>query len=124
MYEIEKTFRFEAGHVLKHHDGRCKDPHGHSYVLTIHIQSETLITTGPKKNMVIDFSDISSLVKPMIDTYFEHKWLNDTLNTDSPTVEFMAQWIYEFLEPSLPGLFAVSLYETVTSRVIYKKTRP
>lgn len=122
MFELEKTFTFEAGHVLKHHDGRCKNPHGHSYVLTIHLRSNTLVPSGPKTNMLVDFNDIAAIVKPMLDDYLEHKWLNDTLQTDSPTVEFIAKWIFEYLESSLPGLHAVSLYETATSRVIYKKT--
>ncbi len=79
MFELEKTFHFEAGHVLKQHDGRCREPHGHSYSVTVHVRSENLISHGPKTNMVMDFSDITSLVKPMIDEYFEHKWLNETL---------------------------------------------
>lgn len=121
MFELEKTFHFEAGHVLPHHDGKCRMPHGHSYVMTIHIKSDQLLTSGPKKNMVIDFSDVSSIVKPMIETYLDHKWLNDTLESDSPTVEFIAKWAFEHLEPKLPNLYAVSIYETVTSRIIYKK---
>lgn len=123
MYELEKTFHFEAGHILSHHDGKCSQPHGHSYILTVHISSEQLIPTGPKRNMVADFSDISSTVKPMLEKYFDHKWLNDTLQSDSTTVEFMAKWIFDFLEPHLPGLHAISLYETATSRAIYRKPK-
>lgn len=121
MFELEKTFHFEAGHVLTHHDGKCRVPHGHSYVLTIHVRSPTLISTGPKKNMVVDFQDINALVRPMILQSLDHKWLNDTLATDSPTVEFIAKWVYDYLEPLLPGLYAISMYETVSSKVTYTK---
>jgi 6-pyruvoyltetrahydropterin/6-carboxytetrahydropterin synthase len=120
MFEIQKTFTFEAGHSLVHHDGHCRHPHGHSYVLTIHLQSDRLITDGPKRNMVIDFGDISACVSPMVDRYFDHCWLNDTLETDSPTVEFMAQWIYNHLKPQLPALAAITLHETATSKVTYR----
>jgi 6-pyruvoyltetrahydropterin/6-carboxytetrahydropterin synthase len=119
MFELEKKFYFEAGHVLKHHDGQCKNPHGHSYSMTVYIRSKHLIASGPKTNMVMDFSDISNVVKLMINEYLEHKWLNETLQTDSPTAEFIAKWIYDHLAPSLPGLYAVALEETATSRVIY-----
>lgn len=119
MFEIEKIFTFEAGHALHHHDGHCRQPHGHSYILTVHIRSETLIADGPKRNMVIDFADISAVVAPMVDQYFDHRWLNDTMETDSPTVEFMAKWIYDFLKPLLPALTAVTLNETATSKVTY-----
>lgn len=123
MFELEKTFHFEAGHVLVHHDGKCRNPHGHSYVLTVHIQGEELISSGSKTNMVIDFNDIALQVDAMIEQYFDHKWLNDTLQSDSATVELMAKWIFDYLEPRLPGLHAVSLCETAHSRVTYRKSQ-
>jgi len=104
-----------------HHDGQCRHPHGHSYVLTIHLKTMELNTCGPKKNMVQDFSDISRVVKPMVKELFDHKWLNDTLHTDSPTCEFIAQWIYRHLKPQLPNLNAITLHETPTSSVTYSE---
>src|SRR5690625_4882067 len=119
MFTIVKIFRFEAGHQLIHHDGACKEPHGHSYILEVQIQSNSLNEDGPKKNMVIDFHQVSDIVKPMVKTYLDHKWLNETLNTDSPTSEFIARWIYQYLADKLPGLHTVTLSETTTSKVIY-----
>lgn len=119
MFEIEKKFHFEAGHVILHHDGKCSFPHGHSYILTVALRSKTLIDSGPKMNMLIDFNDLSSIVKPMIEKYFDHCWLNDTLQSESPTVEFIAKWIYDFLKPQLPQLYAITLHETATSRATY-----
>lgn len=121
MYELCKEFRFEAGHTLIHHDGKCKNPHGHSYILTIHLKGETLVSEGPKKNMLVDFGDVSAVVKPMIEKYFDHRWLNESLENDSPTVEFIAGWIYDFLEPHLPLLSAITLHETSTSKVTFRK---
>jgi 6-pyruvoyltetrahydropterin/6-carboxytetrahydropterin synthase len=123
MFEVEKTYRFEAGHSLVHHDGRCKEPHGHSYILTIHLRRETLISSGPKTNMVMDFDDINKIVKPMIETYFDHRWLNDTLKIDSTTVEFMTKWIYDYLKPQLPDLWCISMNETASARAIYYETK-
>lgn len=122
MFELEKTFSFEAGHSLSHHDGKCRGPHGHSYILTVRLRTEQLIHTGPKTNMVCDFYDISNIVKPMIVTYLDHKWLNDTLQSDSPTVEFISKWIYDYLEPFIPMLSAVTVYETATSKVTYSRS--
>ena len=119
MYEIEKRFTFEAGHVLKYHDGICGNPHGHSYLVIIRLRSKELVKSGPKKNMVCDFSDISAIVRPMIEKYLDHCWLNDTLQDDSPTAEFIAKWIYEYLQDKLPGLYAISLQETDSSMVTY-----
>ncbi len=119
MFEIVRKFSFEAGHKLIDHDGNCHQPHGHSYRLSITLRSETLISQGPKKNMVYDFQDIKKIVTSMIDRYFEHKWLNDSLKNESPTAEFIAKWISDYLKPKLPMLYSVSLYETANSKVVY-----
>lgn len=119
MFELEKTFRFEAGHVLAHHDGKCKIPHGHSYVLTVRVRSPKLQTEGPKRNMVIDFQDISSIVKPLVKEKLDHCWLNDSLETDSPTVEYIALWIFNQLKEKIQGLHSVTLQETESCKVTY-----
>ncbi len=119
MFTLEKRFTFEAGHQLHHHKGKCNHPHGHSYILIISIRSSTISSSGSDKNMVIDFTEIKNIVLPMIKTYFDHKWLNDTLDTDSPTAEFIAQWIYNHLKPDFSLLWKVTLYETATSWVSY-----
>jgi len=120
MFELKKKFYFEAGHVLSKHDGQCSRPHGHSYILELHLTSPTLIETGPKKNMVHDFADIKETVTPIINTYLDHQWLNNTLETDSPTVEFIAKWIYDAIKGSLPQLSAITLHETSSSCVTYR----
>lgn len=123
MYELEKMFHFEAAHFLKYHDGKCRNIHGHSYVLHVIVRGETLHASGPKTNMIIDFQDLNNIVKPMIVEYLDHKFLNETLNSDSPTAEFIAQWIFDYLEPQLPHLYAVTLYETATSKATYRKVK-
>lgn len=119
MYILEKIFYFSAGHCLVHHDGKCRQPHGHSYALTLQVASPTLIDSGPKTNMVMDFGDLSDIVEPMIDTYFDHLWLNDTLNNDSVSCEYIAKWVYEYLKPKIPLLSSVTIQETSTSKVTY-----
>lgn len=69
--------------------------------------------------MVMDFYDIGQIVKPMLKDFFDHQWINETLETDSPTVEFMAKWIYDHLKPQIPLLTKVTLYETQTSWASY-----
>ncbi len=36
VFTIEKSYRFDSGHTLTQHDGKCKSPHGHTY--TLHVQ--------------------------------------------------------------------------------------
>ena len=121
MNELEKIFHFEAAHSLKYHDGKCRNLHGHSYVLHVCIRSKTLQTTGPKTNMVMDFQDINVIVKPMIEKYLDHYTLNDSLQSDSTTVEFVCKWIFDYLEPHIPNLHAITLYETASSKATFRK---
>mmetsp|Transcript_7719 Transcript_7719/g.14021 ORF Transcript_7719/g.14021 Transcript_7719/m.14021 type:complete len:141 (+) Transcript_7719:208-630(+) len=119
MFLLEKDFSFEAMHVLKYHDGKCSRPHGHSYVCTIQLRSVKINSQGPKTNMLMDFSDISSVVRNMVNNFLDHQNLNETLGTDSPTAEFIAKWIYDYLKPSLQFLSSVTVRETNTSRATY-----
>jgi 6-pyruvoyltetrahydropterin/6-carboxytetrahydropterin synthase len=69
--------------------------------------------------MVMDFQEISSIVKPMIEKYFDHQWINETLDTESPTAERIAQWIYEYLKAQIPQLYKVSVSETESCTASY-----
>jgi len=123
MFTLSKQFTFEASHVLTHHKGKCSNMHGHRWELFVLIcGSDIGSLIGPNKNMLLDFSDISKAVRPMIEAYFDHKHLNDTLCTDSPTSEYIARWVYEYLKPNLAGLNAVIIKETETSGCRYHET--
>ncbi|MDP1836016.1 MAG: 6-carboxytetrahydropterin synthase QueD [Chlamydiales bacterium] len=119
MFELEKSFRFEAAHILRHHTGKCGRHHGHSYLLTVRLRSENLIESGSSTNMVMDFADVNAIVQPMIEQYLDHHRLNDTLESDSPSTEFIARWAYRHLKPSLPNLYSVSVSETTSSGITY-----
>jgi 6-pyruvoyltetrahydropterin/6-carboxytetrahydropterin synthase len=120
MYILKKTFGFEASHQLMQHDGKCRRLHGHSWKITIEIAAADLQSEGPQTNMVMDFQDISNAVKPLIDEYFDHHHLNDTLGTESPTTEFIARWTYDRLKNTILPLRAVIVHETCTSECRYE----
>lgn len=119
MWQLEKEFTFEAAHRLPYHDGKCARLHGHSYRMKIIIAASMLQESGPKTAMVQDFSEIKAVVKPLIDQYLDHHYLNDTLGTDTTTAEFIARWVYDQVKPALPLLQGVLIYETCTSACLY-----
>lgn len=123
-YVLEKTFTFEAMHVLEGHDGKCARPHGHSYSMTVAVGFDGLQKSGPKRNMAMDFGEISLLVKPLVEQYLDHQSLNVTLETDSPTAEYIASWAFEKLEKKTPNLEAVTVRETATSSVTIRRQPP
>lgn len=78
-----------------------------------------LIEEGPKAGMVIDYGDIGGLLKPFVDDYLDHWFLNESTELENPTSEELARWIYHELKPFLPGLHSVIIEETCTSRCEY-----
>lgn len=123
-FELRKSFAFEASHVLTGHDGKCARLHGHSYVLTLVLRGARLQTSGPQRNMLADFCDISAAAKKVIASHLDHHHLNDTLKSDSPTAEYIARWAYRALAPALgPRLVEVELRETATAVVVYRPSR-
>lgn len=119
-YRLEKDFRFEASHQLPNHDGKCKRLHGHSWKGTVILEGESLIPTGPKQGMLIDYGDISGAIKALIDNFLDHYHLNDSLNMANPTSEAVAKWVFDMLQAYFGKLLkAVRIEETCTARCEY-----
>jgi len=106
---IRKTFRFEAAHVLPHHPGKCARLHGHSYRFEVAVAG-TLQASGPATGMVVDFDDLAAIVRPAVVDRLDHSSLNDLM--PNPTAEEIALWIWTELEPRLPGLDEIVVWET------------
>jgi 6-pyruvoyltetrahydropterin/6-carboxytetrahydropterin synthase len=123
-WTLAKKFTFEAAHYLPHHDGKCRRLHGHSWVGYVYCQGSALQTEGSKQGMVLDYSTLKQYLNPLVDDYLDHHYLNDTTGIESPTSEQIAQWIYDRLqEAGLPGLVAVRIDETCTSRCVYSASQ-
>lgn len=116
--ELFKEFTFEAAHRLPGvaADHKCARLHGHSYRLIVHVSGDVDRNTG----MVIDFGDVKAVVKPLIDEYLDHFYLNDVEGLENPTSENVARWVWQRLVGPLPQLSAVEIRETCTSGVIYR----
>ncbi len=119
-FTLRKTFRFEAAHYLPLHDGKCRRLHGHSFVGRVVLRSMGLVDDGPKMGMVMDFSDVSVALAPLLENYLDHWCLNETLMLKNPTSEEIARWVFVMLKPKLPMLVAVEIEETCTSSCRYE----
>lgn len=112
---LRKEFTFEAAHVLPRHSGKCSRLHGHSWRLNVELSGDRIGNTG----MLRDFTDISDVVNPILESHLDHCFLNDTTGLENPTSEELARWIYIRLQPALPELSAVEISETCTSHCRY-----
>ena len=81
---ITKKFTFETGHALYGYDGKCKNVHGHSYKLYVTVIGEPIKDKdNVKHGMVIDFSDLKSIVKKEVVEGFDHSII---FNQNTPHV--------------------------------------
>ncbi len=115
--QIRKQFRFEAAHVLPHHPGKCSRLHGHSYRVDV-VVGGPLQSEGPAQGMILDFDEISAVVKPSVIERLDHSSLNDLL--PNPTAEHIALWIWHELRGKLAGLAEVVVWETQTACAIVR----
>ena len=91
--KIAKEFRWEMGHRLQFHDGKCKNLHGHSYKLLVEIEGSV-----EGNGMVMDYYDMKKVIGPIVDK-LDHSFMvnkNDDellsvlekLNSQKVVVEF------------------------------------
>jgi len=115
--ELVKTFHFEAAHHLPNTpDGhKCRRMHGHNYRVDVHI----LGPVDPQAGWVMDFGRFKAIVKPVIDT-MDHRLLNDLPGLENCTAELIAKFIWDHIAGDLPGLTAVVVWESDTSRCLYR----
>jgi 6-pyruvoyltetrahydropterin/6-carboxytetrahydropterin synthase len=118
--QIRKHFTFEAAHVLPRHPGKCSTLHGHSYRLEVTIQGP-IREGGPTEGMVRDFDDLKDIVERTVIDRLDHHSLNDVIL--NPTVELLVVWIWEQLEPALPDLVELVLWETPTACAVWRGGR-
>lgn len=109
---LSKIFHFEAAHTLPTlpEGHRCRQMHGHSFKVVIHVEGEVNEEIG----WVYDHKEISKAMEPLLDL-LDHAYLNDIEGLESPTIERIAAWFWRKLDPSLPGLKEICVHETPNS---------
>jgi 6-pyruvoyltetrahydropterin/6-carboxytetrahydropterin synthase len=137
VIRVTKEFPFEMAHVLWNYDGPCRNVHGHSYRLFVTLSGVPVEEQeNPKNGMVIDFTDLKSIVKKEIVEVFDHavvvsrkfdkektemftKMFGNTVLVDyQPTCENLIADFAERLISHFPSgikLHSLKLYETATS---------
>lgn len=122
---LTKSFSFDAAHHLHMYEGKCKNLHGHTY--------QVELTVSGKVNEIgiaVDFDDIKTLYKKVIETNLDHRYLNEVLPPMNTTAENMIVWMWEKLDAEMETMGLSSqgirleelvLYETPTSRATLKR---
>ncbi|HTO62665.1 MAG TPA: 6-carboxytetrahydropterin synthase, partial [Bradyrhizobium sp.] len=95
MWELTKSFRFEAAHALPGTTlGEASEEiHGHSFRAEITIRG----TPDPKTGMVIDLGLLSRGMAEL-EKMLDHKFLNRIEALGLPTLENLSRFIFERIQ--------------------------
>jgi 6-pyruvoyltetrahydropterin/6-carboxytetrahydropterin synthase len=132
IHKVTKEIHFCYGHRLLNYNGKCRYLHGHNGRAEIEVSSQALDSRG----MVVDFGDITQIVKAWIDRVLDHRMLlckDDPLAQvlsdqgepcflmdSNPTAENIAKLIYEYARSEGLEVTEVRLWETATSFATYR----
>ena len=111
IYEVEKDFGFEAAHWFERGDADEHDPeskrrmHGHSFRGTVRLVGDPRDETG----WIRDLWKIDALIQQHVVDVLDHSLLNEVEGLERPAMEQIARWVFERLEPHLPGLDTVEI---------------
>jgi 6-pyruvoyltetrahydropterin/6-carboxytetrahydropterin synthase len=115
--ELEKTFRFEAAHLLPNvpEGHKCRRLHGHSFKVAVRVAG----AVDPHTGWLVDYAEIARVFEP-VRLRLDHYYLNEIEGLENPTSEHVARWIWDRLKPLLPALCALTVHETCTASCTYK----
>ncbi len=84
----------------------CSRVHGHTFDIEVHIDGDVDPATG----WVIDFAELDQPVAG-IKQSLEHRYLNEVPGLENPTSENLALWIWQRIDPAVPGLARIVIME-------------
>lgn len=142
MLEITKVFRFEMAHAIHGYPGKCKDIHGHSYVLYVTVTANNSADAYiPESGFIIDFKVLKKIVTDTVLNKLDHCLIlseaylktnplpaspNLLVWTEEPSAENMLIYIQKNIQEKLPDpvkLSKLTLYETNDSYVAWTNER-
>lgn len=139
MYILKTEHEFDAAHFLKGYDGKCSNIHGHRWKVVVSVGGQTLQTEGNDRGMVVDFSELKTDVKTLVDS-FDHKLIiedNSLKQTTMkaleaehfdiislpmrPTAENFAKYFYDQMRVNGYQVIETMVYETPNNCAIYRE---
>lgn len=129
---LTKQFSFQMAHALDDYDGKCRNLHGHNFVLYVTVEGAPINDPhSPKNGMVVDFGDLRHIVNQYVVEPFDHALVlaeGSTYNVGLPTKTILLPFqptsenlLLEFARrldgkfPNNTRLYSLRLCETETS---------
>lgn len=86
-----RRIEFDMGHRVPNHKSKCRNVHGHRYVLLVTAEAPLISDAGDSsEGMVIDFGDMKRLIGGWIDDALDHGYMgHQTL--DREMLDYLAK---------------------------------
>lgn len=108
MYTITTRIEVSGAHFLNlPYDSKCKNLHGHNWIILVTCRREKLNEVG----MVVDFVKIKEIANRL-----DHANINEVLGDVNPTAENIARWLCE----QIPYCVRVEVQESEGNIAIYE----
>lgn len=139
MYILTAEASFDSAHFLAGYNGKCRNIHGHRWLIKVEVAGSKLQQAGQMRDMVIDFGDLKKEVKAIAD-YFDHGLIveKNTLRAQTfaalqeegfklievdfrPTAEKLAKFIFDSLKDKQLPVKQVTVYETPANSAAYSE---
>lgn len=76
---VTRRVEFDAGHRLQHHNGKCKNIHGHRYVIDVSVAGGVQESEGaPDRGMVVDFAVLDQAINHVVGDWDHALMLENT----------------------------------------------
>lgn len=80
---IAKEFKWEMGHRLPFHEGKCINLHGHSYKMMVELSGTT-----DNNGMVMDYYDVKAVLDPIVEE-LDHAFM--VKSSDKEVLDFLVK---------------------------------
>lgn len=140
MYSLQAESTFDAAHFLAGHADKCRNLHGHRWLVRAEIVGERLQNQGAERSMLVDFAGFKQALKQLADA-LDHKFIFEqgslkpetvaALQSEGfmlfetpfrPTAEELARWFYQALAEQQLKPSRVWVYETPENCASYYET--
>jgi 6-pyruvoyltetrahydropterin/6-carboxytetrahydropterin synthase len=132
MITMTRRLEFDAGHRLIGHETKCKNAHGHRYVVEVEV---ALTAEGDLDHVgrIVDFGDVKTKLGAWLDEHLDHAFIANRADTATlawlyeigskihvvgfePTAELLADYLLDVARRLLDGngrhVVALTVYET------------
>ena len=114
---LTRDFDFQAAHTLPGFpkDHKCTRVHGHTYQVSVSTTGKVDTKTG----ISCDHSKIAEITRPII-AELDHQYLNDIPGLENPSIELLAKWLWDKIQPKLNEISEITIRETPRASCTYR----